>query len=161
VCDIDWRLVLAFTKALAGPLATLVGAYVVSAMALRTFRGQKTIEKRVEWYERLYKQLDTLTAALTNLGAELEHSGTSRVAALQRAQEATGGMGTVCDEGFVYASRPVFKAIEEFFHALGIFNQAQSRGLTAEDVAALRASSINLSTVLSQDVRKDMGLQPL
>jgi len=158
----NWQLILEFTKALAGPIATLVGAYLVSRMALRTFRGQKTIEKRVDWYERIYKQLELLNVALTSLASDIEKSNSTQARqSMQGVKEALGPLENICDEAFVYASARVFKEIPKFIEAVGRFANSIPQGGTIADAQSLRDVAIHFSTVVSRDIRSQMGLRRL
>ena len=49
-CAIDWQLVLEFAKVLAAPL----GAIAIAAIGLRTYRVQKSVDRRSEWYQQLH-----------------------------------------------------------------------------------------------------------
>src|SRR5438477_6345189 len=60
---IDWNLVLEFVKALAGPTATLLAAIVVAILGVRTFRRQKRLERRLEWYERTHRRIGEMRNA--------------------------------------------------------------------------------------------------
>lgn len=49
----NWPLILEFTRALAGPLAAVIAAF----FAVRAFRYQKLLERRLEWYAQAGRAL--------------------------------------------------------------------------------------------------------
>jgi len=80
---------------------------------------------------------------------------------MHRAQEALGQLRGICDEAFVYASGRVFKEIPKFIEAVGSFAKSIPQGGTAADAESLRKVAIHVSTVVSQDIRSQMGLRKL
>ena len=162
-CNIDWPLLLQFVKALAGPAATVVAVGLVSSQALRTFRGQKTIERRLDWYERLLRQIDHVVVALNAAGLrwKLAKDQAETKAAAGDFGKAVDDLRDLFDSGFMYATATGLVEVKRLTDALHEFLGHQ---IPADDFSNYQVTidvCNDVSTALANDIRREMGMNPL
>ena len=163
MCAIDWHLVLEFVKALAGPIATVVAALIAVRFALRIFLGQKTIERRLEWFTRLYSEIDTLIASVVNMGSLIKLQKPEALEIVRKQFHASSEqLRPTCDQAVLYASRTAFKEIQRLRVVIIEFHRTEfTEGLKLENVLAFTEVCNGISQSLSADIRKELGLLPL
>ena len=73
---------------------------------MRTFLGQKAIDRRLEWFARLHQQVDALIACAVNIRSLME---IDNLEALEKAKRqflaVSEQLRATCDEGDLYASK--------------------------------------------------------
>jgi hypothetical protein len=160
---IDWQLVLEFLKALAGPIATVTAVLIAAKLALRTFLGQKAIERRLEWFGRLHHQVDVLIACAVDIRSLMELDKTDALGKRRSGFLALSEqLRATCDEGALYASQDILHTIQQLRNAIIRFHVAQHEGTL--DHAAVTAFIDQCDRVLQSlraQLRAEMGLPRL
>jgi hypothetical protein len=150
---IDWHLLLDFVKALAPPVAAVTGVWLAGQLAVRGFRRQKMIERRLNWYdevlERLEEMVVTAEKAVTALGDE---------ALLTEARTAAYSAIRSVSKAHVYAERSGFDALAKWGEEV---HPIVTSALTPDAVQRLRAKCSEISVALSVEVRSDLLLKQL
>jgi hypothetical protein len=160
MCAVDWQLVLDYVKALAGPLATLIGAIVVTRLALANFRSQKAIERRLDWHERMHRSLHATADLYMRAALAGRIPGNDAGEAWRRAYDESKKLGEVCGECWLYASQSGFAAVDELQQAM---RDAHVEAGTRPDELATRVESTCMlaASRLSDDIRKDLRMGQL
>lgn len=148
-----WHLVVEFVKALAGPVAAVLAVWIASIRAVHGFRAQKLIERRLDWYEKVIKQLDVTARAYDSLGRDPQ-----RPELRENVEREIKAMHALNDGALMYADSAGVRA-------LATFNINAGKALHVPDLVK---GSEELRTVCGQaqyelvsEVRKDLSLEPL
>lgn len=105
-----WELALEYVRALAGPVGTVLTAYVVARFAMTGFRKQKLTERRIDWYEKLHRLLGStgrayfLAANMVDPSQRTEH----QMAAYEMEKE----LSSLADQGWLYATQSGLDALQ-------------------------------------------------
>jgi hypothetical protein len=148
-----WHLVLEFVKALAGPTAAVLAVWIASSRALRGFRVQKALERRLDWYESMIQALAKAamkSSALTSPeGTELER----RIEADRAITDAVLLSGAA----EMYADAEGVRAMDAFAVAAKLLED--DKQFTKDEAKAFLVSCAVAAGVLSEETRKDLRLR--
>ena len=133
---------LEFAKVLAPILAVSIGAF----WAVRGFRKQKQIERRLSWYEDMVKQL-TRTGDAVALAAV--HGGVAT------ARDEVSILLSLTYQGLMYVERGGVAAIEELIDSLKVLQGRDSipSGSAVKVVAACHVTMTRLVIEMRRDLR--------
>lgn len=161
-CSVDWPLALDFVKVLASPTATVVSVILVAWFGVRTFRSQKALERRLEWYQDMHALLvqtaDAFAiAAAPSAGAD----GARTQARINRANTLTQQLGQKANDAWLYADQHGLDAVQRLSANLAEW-LAESPGVPTKGQAG-RVAPLCLLTAdaLSKGMRRRLGLKPL
>src|SRR5690348_1224407 len=112
MCTVNWGLVLEFVKAFAGPIATLGSATLVAIVGSNAYRRQKRFERRVEWYERMFRQLGISTDAFLEMSAAIKRQDAEGARKFgPQVGEENSKLTSLCAEALLYANEAGATAI--------------------------------------------------
>lgn len=141
----NWPLILEFTKALAGPVAAVIAAL----FAVRAFRYQKLLERRLEWYAQAARALLGFQMAISKFPLE-ENKDAAREALDVQVQELLHlFMGAA-----MYADRKGYWAYSRFLTYL----PSLPTRFTPEDSKAVIEPVSAALTALVNEIRKDLRI---
>ena len=160
-CGIDWPMVLAFTKATAAPVATIASALIISAFAVRTYRKQKALERRIGWYEATHRILDQVKTHYwmwnptpdefqKGEGQPIDPNLGQLVAELQSQVETS----------WLYASRRGFEAIQRANVRLEKLH-GHGKGVDRKTIEAVVRIIDEASIALANEMRRELGMEDL
>ena len=155
----DWHLILEFTKALAGPVATLTGALVVARLALSNFRAQKAIERRLDWHEKVHRALHATADASPRAAVAQKLQDPSTGALWATAHSEARRLGELCGECWLYARQSGFAAIDKLQRELGKAHM-DSKADPHKLAERVNAVCMTAASQLSTDLRGALWLRP-
>ena len=149
---IDWPLVLEFTKVLAAPLA----AIIVARQAIKSFRHQKRIERRLEWYERIHRKLGMVGRSFARAGAIQDAKRIEREEAAYRAGQE---LAEVADDAWLYAEQSGFEAVQRLSEGMTSAYVDRVKGKISFSEMADRVAQLSSVTAnsLANEARKELG----
>lgn len=154
-CAVNWPLVLEFLTEIPKAFAAPLTAVVVAWFAVRGFRRQKAIERRVDWYEKMHRSLAG-TANAYALAAYMDDSKDARNAA---AQAASNELAFLCTGGFMYADQRGFEAMQRLYEGMAHLQVGVGIGPIAPSTADAVGDMCNRAAdVLAQEFRKELRL---
>lgn len=158
-----WHIALEYVKALAGPLATLAGAVLISVLGLRTFRRQKAIEHRLEWYQHMHRLLGRVSIAYGHAALAAKGNDTQR--GKQRQDEAlrlSDELAHVANEGWLFADQNAFTATQLLFARMAQYHQAlESTAITEQLAEQVRELCHETANALSEGIRTELGMRKM
>jgi len=92
-------------KALAAPIA----AVLIAQRAIVSFRKQTAIERRIDWYEKMHRQLLLTGRAFARAGHINDDKNLDRLTATK---DATEILLNLADEAWMYADKASFHAVQ-------------------------------------------------
>ncbi|HYJ79120.1 MAG TPA: hypothetical protein VEW03_05950 [Longimicrobiaceae bacterium] len=143
--------IVAVVKELAGPAAGVFGIYIAARQAIKGFRAQKLLERRLDWYDRMIKEVGGAQVAV-------------EVAGLEGSPEAGGNarwrLAAARDTGWqsnLYASPSGHREVEAWrervrqvaYHHPPVMGQPESESVSA--------ACTHLVKVLAAEMRRDLG----
>lgn len=147
----DWPLLLEFTKALAAPTAAIVVVFIASSRAVKGFRSQKLIERRLSWYEVTAEGL--VKAAFRY---RLAVQAPDDVDATNEANDALSLVMQQHSAALIYAERAGYTALNEWVSGISTLPPPrESSELVSEWFHQLSAVT---ASVLIEEARKEMRL---
>ncbi len=160
----DWGLILEFTRVLAAPVATVITAWIVATLGLRSYRAQRALDRRLTW-------LDVLHQALSRSADQFQIAGVVSGSRNGRAQldymrEALAGSVELqrrAAEGFLYASSDAQQSLRRLGLILeNAHLEIEERGIVTPDIGS-RVSDACLKTAneVAADARRELRLEPL
>lgn len=157
---VDWPLALEFTKALAGPIATVAVVVVVARQARLTFLRQKVAEKRFDWHETVHSVLDELHKAYIDIQIAGE-----RKESIEPAVNAMKAIGLrflkIADRSWLFAGPRGFHAVQQLISQLAEAREWEMKSFSASHVAKVADLLETASIVLSAELREHMKMEPL
>lgn len=157
---VNWQIALEYIKVLVAPIATLVGVVVVSFLGLRTFRRQKAIERRLEWYQQMHRLLGRVSTAYGH--AALAAKGPDAQRAKQRQDEAlklSDELAHVANEGWLFADQTAFAATQMLFARMARWHQLLASNAITQQLAD-QVSNVchETANALSSGMRVELGM---
>jgi hypothetical protein len=150
----DWQLVLEFVKALAAPTAAVIAVVTAARLALRSFRYQKLLERRLDWYEAMLTALSNAYLAYARTIRENRHDTAEdeAIAAIRSATELATKATLYADASGVTA---MHKWVQEAVALFGPFDP------TPESFARFEAACGAAGGTLTTEMRRDLGVRAL
>lgn len=163
--SVDWPLVLEFLKVLASPAATLTAAFLVAHFAVRTFRRQKALERRLDWHERAVRLLSKTADLAMEYRAALELKfPESAVTFLSALLSSRAELFALFADAEIYATQDAYDEIQGFLKKLDTLS-ARMNGLQPGEELQWAKEFIRLcldaERSLAKDARLVMYLPPL
>lgn len=157
--QIDWNLLLEYVTVLAAPTATVIGAVLVSSLGLRTFRRQKTLERRLDWYHRMHRLLGETGNAFGLAALAAKHGDEKRA---QEWTERYGKMATelghLSSDCWMFASQESFTAVQLMTAQLPAILQRAEGGMTEALADELNQVFHVAAIALAADLRTQLGI---
>ena len=154
-CAINWTTVLEFAKVLAAPCA----AIVVARLAVSSFRRQKAIERRIDWYEKMHRLLGQ-TGVAFSLAVQI--SDAQREKRYEFANESLKELSTLADEAWMYADREGFAATRVLSDTLTrILLGLGGKDATRQAAEQIGAVCFDTANALASELRKELKLGKL
>jgi phytoene/squalene synthetase len=152
---VDSPLVLEVVKALAPPVAAVLAVFIASDRAVRAFRYQKLIERRLDWYETainaLFKAPDSFQAMMEELDEE----------AVRKALDAIQEISTLSHGSFMYAEKEGYQALIDWssrVKALVPFPKDKPGRL--DSARQFKKGCYRTARLLVHEMRKELRLRP-
>lgn len=156
-CAIDWQLVLDFAKVLAAPLA----AIAIAILGLSSYRGQKRVDRRIEWYQQLHSLLVRTAdlhrwAGAAHAAGDAERSGYWMAKAIAASQSLSERIG----EGFVFGLEADLVALRRLVVQLEECHGAmKSQGHVSDETGNQAAGACAVAAnVVAAGFRRELGL---
>lgn len=149
LCVVDWPLVVEFLKAVLGPVTVVV----VATLAIRNFRAQKLIERRLDWYEKTYRALGR-TGPLFAFEARVEPS--RRDDYVQRADKAAQELAELMTEGWLYARQSGFEALQRAHEDIARILSTSKRPMPVEAADEIGDVCNILAIALAKEMRNEL-----
>ena len=156
--------VLPYVQALAGPAAALASVWLVAARGLASFRRQKAIERRLDWYESVYRLLGRTGNVYLWAASAAEHGEVDRAAQrVREALEVSQDLAGISADCWLYATQSGFEAIGQLTAKLAKSHVgARADGVITRQLANQVADLCNTTALtLAADIRREMQLPAL
>lgn len=163
MCIVDWQIVLEFVKALGTPAAAVFGIWLASHLAVKGFRKQKTIERRLDWYERIHRDIARLKHAHVRsaLPADSVDEATRKEVVTQ-VHDALYQLVATAGEASLYAHQKAFQTVWNLRLSLQSLDEEwEHRPQTTQKIESAVCLLQNASDVLAEEIRAEMGLLPV
>lgn len=153
---VDWQLVLEFAKVLAAPLA----AIIVARQAISSFRKQKLIERRLDWYGSIHRKLGAVGRAFARAGGINDAKQREREEDAYRAGQELAEM---TDEAWLYAEQSGFEAIQRLTEGMASAYVARTEGRISFAHMAEQVTNLSrlVSNALANEMRKELRVSPV
>lgn len=155
-------MILEYLKVLAGPLATIVAAMLVTGQAVRTYRKQKVFDRRLDWFEETHRLLGRTADTFRWAGAANASQDTGRE--FDRMREALALSTQVAERGaeaFLYGSETSLIALRRLGQLLeDAHREIGASGRVPEELG--RRVAIGLLAAandIAADTRHELGLK--
>ena len=160
---VNWPLVLEFTKTLAGPVATVAVALIVSALGFRSFRRQKALERRLGWYEEAYEHLDRAAKAFALAPIAAPRDSAEGQKHFDEAMAASTALGEHLARSWLYADVNAHEAVEKLGKTLETvhINVLQQNRIYGNDAQTFANACLETSLVIAEGIRHDLGVRQL
>jgi len=154
--SVDWPLVLDFVKAVAAPLAAVVAVFLASRLAVRGFRSQKLLERRLDWYEKMVAQLWATSSAYWEAALPGEELERDKLGA--KAFRSGKALLVLAHQSALYADTSGHEAVALFVTEWGRVGLADP---TIEGHNDIQTACKRLADALATEMRKDLRLKPV
>jgi hypothetical protein len=153
----EWKLVLEFVKALAAPTAAVVAVVTAARMAVRGFRAQKLLDRRLDWYEAMISLLWDTSSAYWQAALPAEEK--ERLKAGSNAFESGTNLIRLASKSALYTDPEGHEAVVAFLSRWrdGIVGRDPSLEIHAK----VQEVCISTSNALEREMRKDLRLAGL
>jgi len=159
-CQVDWPLILEYVKVLASPVATLGAVYLVARVGVDTFRRQKTIERRLDWYEQIHRKLGQTAYMYVQAAHNMAAKGPDAQKRIDEATKSADELSALVSEAWLYSNQEGLDAL----HACVIgMNSMDFPALSDPTKAVAVANSIaelctRTGSLLAKDIRSEMHM---
>ena len=162
MCSVDWAMVLEFVKALAGPTATVIAVFLVSFLGVRTFRMQKALDRRLDWYERAYSLLDETEDFYSKLPKQVD-SGSLDQDWLEDSRKAGKALRDHLGRSWLYGDDDAHDAVGVLFDTIHKAHERmlQTGHFLPDETRQIVIVCAITSLRLSMGIRKHLALPPL
>lgn len=149
---VNWPLVLEFVKALAAPTAAVIVAWTAAKLAIRGFRSQKLIERRLDWHESMFERLQRTATAFNraSISGRKDH--------VEEAHEALAELLLLSMTATLYADQQGLFAVTKLIADIELPDSMQITPSIAEMVQQACTQAME---VLAAQLRNDLKLPRL
>lgn len=160
-CGVDWPLVLEFTKALAGPVATVTSVVLVARFALSKYRTEKVTERRLQWYDAALSKLGEATDVFGKLEGAIRAGNREQGAELYpQALRMISVLAAHFEQALLYAPQSSIDVIQRAMKEMTALQRKsyEPTGTTPEIVRELAMECMVAAAKLSEDARRELGI---